>query len=316
MTTRTPARKSTVQKTAGPAKLPRQSAEVPAVVAVAAAGSIDEQSGAAALKRVRSQLSALLPAEVTPPALNLRAAALAALGVNGLIDAHGLRERLVALGKLGELDLELLQALPDLARATFYVRLKVEQAAALLSEAMVPAALASRGQELRRRMLKLLDFHFEEDPQVFPRLDFIRRGSGYQDLAEDLLGLAELYRAHRTTLKTTPDHYKASDERDAARTAAEIIAWLGGDAAGGAANPELSTYTDLSSRAGLLLIRAYDEVAAAARYLCRSDPALAARFPSLYTLSRARPASPASAPTPEPAGRDAGAAPAQPGDGP
>jgi hypothetical protein len=274
--------------------------------------SVDEQTGAAALRRLRPRLLALPAAEVTPLTLNLRAAALAALGVYGLIEAQGLRGRLLALGRLGELDPEQLQLLPELARATFYARLKVEQASALRSEAMVPAALASRGQELRRRMLRLLTFYFEDDPQVAPKLDFIRRGTGYQDLAEDLLGLAEQYREHKARLRGTPDYYKASDEKDAARIAAELLSWLSGDAAGGSASPELAAHSDLAARAGLLLVRAYDEVTAAASYLCRKDPTLAARFQSLYTLSRARPAASDETPAPTPAAGDSAAAGATP----
>lgn len=304
MTTRKPSNKPSTQKSKRPAKLASEAATVPAIAALAVPDSVDEQTGAAALRRLRPRLMALSAAEVAPLPLNLRSAALAALGVYGLIEANGLRGRLEALGRLGEFDLEQLQLLPDLARATFYCRLKFEQGTALRSDAMVPAALASRGQELRRRMLKLLDFYFEDDPQVSPKLDFIRRGTGYQDLAEDLLGLAEQYREHKTRLRGATDYYKASDERDAARIAAELLSWLSGDAAGGSASPELATLSDLAARASLLLVRAYDEVTAAAAYLCRRDPALAARFQSLYTLSRSRPAASDEAPTPGPAAGD------------
>lgn len=289
---------------------------MPALAALAVPDSVDEQTGAAALRRLRPRLMELAAAEVVPLTLNLRAAALAALGVYGLIEASGLRGRLEALGRLGEFDLEQLQLLPDLARATFYCRRKLEQASALLSDAMVPAALASRGQELRRRMLKLLDFYFEDDPQVAPKLDFIRRGTGYQDLAEDLLGLAEQYREHKARLRGTQDYYKASDEKDAARLAAELLSWLSGDAAGGSADPELAAHSDLGARASLLLVRAYDEVTAAAAYLCRKDPALAARFQSLYTLSRSRAAAPDAAPSPSPGEGEPAPGLAAPGSGP
>lgn len=289
---------------------------MPAVAALTVPDSVDEQTGAAALRRLRPRLTALSATELTPLALNLRAAALAALGVYGLIEASGLRGRLEALGRIGEFDLEQLQLLPELARATFYCRRKVEQASALRSAAMVPAALASRGQELRRRMLKLLDFYFEDDPQVSPKLDFIRRGTGYQDLAEDLLGLAEQYREHKTKLRGATDYYKASDEKDAARIAAELLSWLSGDAAGSSASPELTELTDLGARASLLLVRAYDEVAAAAAYLSRNDPALAARFQSLYTLSRSRPTASDEAPTPSPAAGDPTPGLAAPGSAP
>jgi hypothetical protein len=279
------------KKATGRSKLPLEAASAPAVAAITPDALFPghEATAAAALERVRPLLAAIPAAEVVAPSLNLRVAALAALGIYGLIESLALRPRLLLQASIGELDITQLEQLPDLAWATFYTRLKVEQATALRSGAMVPAALVTRGQELRRRMLKLLDFHFEDDPQVMPKLDYIRRGAGYQDLAEDLLSLVEQYQNFQATLQLTPVHYRPSDEQDAASTAAEIIAWLGGDAAGGVGDTELLQYSDLASRAGQLLLRAYDEVAAAARYLCRKDPTLAGRFQSLYTLSRARP---------------------------
>lgn len=242
--------------------------------------SIDEATGAAALKRVRPRLLTLKPAEINPLTLNLRMAASEVLGVVDRIAARRLRPRLEALARIEEFDLAHLDALPDLARAAYYVRHRLEQDDAVVSEGMLPLALVTRGQELRVRMLKVLGFFFDEDPAVGPRIAYIRKGSGYSDLADDLVALSELYRAHRKVLAGTLRHYRASDEKEAANTAAEIIRRLGGEAEGSA---EL---LDLARRAGVLLLRAYDEVAAAARFLCRGEPEVETLFPSLFAIGR------------------------------
>ena len=61
-------------------------------------------------------------------------------------------------------------------------------------------------------------------------------------------------------------------------------------------------------------MRAYDEVAAAARFLLRNDPALAGRFQSLYALGRSRAAavSTDASPAPDPGTIDQGTTRAQP----
>ncbi len=248
----------------------------------------DTAQGGAAIQRVQAVLTAIPAAEVVLPTLNLRLAALAALGVYRLIEQRGLIPRLEALAGVGEFELTQLQLLPDLAQATYHLRLKVEQETAVASEALVPAALAARGQTQRRRMMKLLEFHFDEDQQVAPRLAFIRSGTGHHDLAGDLVALGDLYREHETTLQQTTTHYRATDAADATAIAAELVTWLSGSVAGTPGSAELESYGNLANRAGYLLVRAYDEVAAAARYLCRKDPALVARFQSLYALARSR----------------------------
>jgi hypothetical protein len=51
----------------------------------------------------------------------------------------------------------------------------------------------------------------------------------------------------------------------------------------------------------VLLSTAYDEVAALGRHLCRHNPEQVARFPSLFTVTRARPRRPAAAAPANPA---------------
>ena len=284
-----PAAKSKAATPAAPVRrrAPRAVESEPAVSVLLPDGasiSIDEASGAAALARVKARLAALRPSELVTQTLNLRTAATAVLGVYAYVQASGLRSRLERLAKAGELDLEQLTLLPDLARATIYLRQRVDAATAIQSAAVVPLELATRAQQLRQRMLQVLSFHFDEDPQVAPHLAYIRNGAGYADLLEDLVGLAELYRAHKATIENSGAKYRPGDAQQAAAYVAELAAWLGAGATGAGADAELL------GRAGVLLQRTYEEVAAAGVYLCRHDPAAAARFQKFYTLARSRPA--------------------------
>jgi hypothetical protein len=271
---RSPAAALTRKKTAAKKAGTKKSAAAGSARAAALRVSVDEASGAAALKRVRPRLMSLKPTEIMPLTLNLR------MAMVDRIEARRLKPRLEGLARLGEFELANLELLPDLARAAYYVRHKLEQNEAVASSAMLPLDLATLGQEQRVRMLKVLGFFFDEDPAVGPRLAYIRKGTGYSDLADDLLALSELYRRHRKELAGTARHYRTSDEKDAANTAAEIIRRLRGEAEGSA---ELA---DLARRAGVLLLRAYDEVAAAARFLCRAEPDAEALFPSLFAIGR------------------------------
>ena len=267
-------------------RAPRAVASEPAVSVLLADGasiSIDEASGAAALARVKAKLAELRPSELVTQTLNLRQAATGVLGVYAYVQSSGLRPRLERLAKAGELDLSQLTLLPDLARATIYLRQQVDTATAVQSVAVVPIELSTKAQQLRQRMLQVLSFHFDEDPQVAPRLSYIRSGTGYADLLEDLVGLAELYRTHKATIEKSGAKYRPGDEAQAAAYVAEMSAWLGAGAAGGA-----GVHAEQLGRAGVLLHRAYEEVAAAGVYLCRYDPAAAARFVKFYALGRGR----------------------------
>jgi hypothetical protein len=146
------------------------------------------------------------------------------------LDRLELGPRLQKLAAIGEFSAQELQDLPDLAHAAWYICHRQDEQAALSSEARLSAALAETGARLRARMLRVLDFHFEDDPDVGPTLAYIRRGSGYHDLADDLTGLATLYGRHKGSLHGTPAHYHPGDEKEALAAAARILTELGAGA--------------------------------------------------------------------------------------
>jgi hypothetical protein len=270
-------------------------ATTPDPVAKTALLPLDEASGAAALARLQGRLLALPVQSLAVIHYGVRLAATSALGLWALIEERGLRSNFEALAKAGLFDLTLLDALPDLGRALWFVRHRLDEQVALGSRATLPTELLDAATELRRDMLRVLEFRFGDDADVTARLDFIRRGTGHQDLADDLMRLGGLYHSHATTLHGTPSPYRAGDGERASKLAAQILMTLGQKpslektSAGTKKSRQLSDdWSDLQSRCATLLEQAYDEVAAAGRFLCRHKPDLAPRFASLTSIARNR----------------------------
>lgn len=250
--------------------------------------------GKTALGKLRKRLDAQPAESLQSPHYNIRLAATAALRLVAEVDRAGLSDRLRKLGSIGEFDAELLSLLPDLAHAAWYIRHRLDQAAAVSTEARVPSALVDSASQLRQSMLRVLEFHFGDDPVVEPQLAHIRRGTGHQDLADDLVALAALYQQHEKALQGTPRYYDKGQAAEAQRQAAAILKSLGQDL-----GREVAEWTDLQRRIGPLLERTYEEVAQTARYLTRQDPGSETRFPRLYHVARSRPA-PKKPATPDP----------------
>jgi hypothetical protein len=289
---RTESDKGTRAVTAPSKGTPQVAAPVATVASDFAGEGLDEKSGAAALARVHSLVSSLLVTPATAPKLNQQAAASTTIAMLSAISDLRLGPRLQKLATDGELDPLSLGRLPDLARAAWYLRHQLDRSAALGSEAKIPESLHVKAQDLRSRMLQLLDFVLAADAQVVAELTMIRQGSGYQDLAADLVALGTLYQHHRAMLMSAaPLHYRDSDAQDAPKVAAQIVAELG---------KSLSDKGDRSlplllAQVTTQLAADFEEVAAAARFLTRKQPTEAARFPNLFLASKRT-----RAPRPEP----------------
>ena len=248
--------------------------------------SLDEASGVAAFSRRRGQLVALPVHSVGMIHYGVRLAATSALGLWALIEERGLRHVYVETAA---------NATPELARTLWYIRHRLDEQVALGSRATLPTELLDAATELRRDMLRVLEFRLGDDAEVAARLDFIRRGTGHQDLADDLVRLGGLYHTHKNTLSGMPRPYQSTDADRASKLAAQILMTLGlqpalektGAGAKATGHDNLD-WGDLQARAATLLEQSYDEVAAAGRYLCRHKPDLAARFAPLGSVARNR----------------------------
>jgi hypothetical protein len=247
----------------------------------------DAVAGERALTRVMPRLNALSAERLERPRGDVELVAAGALRVARSAGEPPLRARFRALPP-SEFDPECLDLLEPLAWALWHVHRaqRAPAATTAAAAAVVPVELVEAATELERRMQNCVEYHLADHPEAGPTVAFLRAGTGYRDLAGDLLGYAELYRTHREELRHDRKHYREGDADEAVRLATRLFEALalgqGGDRHGLA----------LRDRAWTLFARAYDEVAATGRWLLRRESGAASTFPTLRALGRSTPAPP------------------------
>jgi hypothetical protein len=243
----------------------------------------DPTAAAAYLKAYRPRLDAISAADLLVPRLDVRAAALAALGVYAFItQADALQARFQKQHSLGEFDIATIEALKAAAFLVFFTHAQAETAGAFATDAKVPASLIQEGLELEGRMQELCEYRFKRDPQVAPLLALLRPGTSYRDLAGDLLGYADIYEMSPAKVASDTTNYHATDVADARRVAGDILAHLAT-----AMTPKAKEAYTLMQRAWTLLVQVYFEVQEVGKCLLRRDPKRDDWFPSLYAAGRA-----------------------------
>ncbi|MEI7891675.1 MAG: hypothetical protein WCI05_01205 [Myxococcales bacterium] len=263
-----------------------------------------------AFEMLEGRLSALGRDELLPVRVDIQLVAAVAHSLAHRDSAKVRRERLERLAAAGMFDMKHLDDLLLLALAAWHARRQQLQQEALASQAAVTELVVKGAQQLRARMLRVLEHCFADDPKVGPELVAIRAGTGYQDLANDLLAVADLYDdpAIYAVVQRDPVHYRASDPAAARDAAAAIFTGIGQTSEG-----EAARWTELTQRAWTLLSRSYDELRAAGRFAFRHDEDVEMTYPSLISVVRAAPtraaAAPAVAPHVPPAAAPAAAAP-------
>jgi hypothetical protein len=183
-----------------------------------------------------------------------------------------------------------------MALAAYHASNELRSARAISSEAKIPVDLADEAIGMKARMLKLAEYAFEGDAVISLEVADIRLGTGYKDLANDLVRLAKIYIAHQAILSKDAFTYRATDADDARKLAQRILTELGNTR-----SIEETKWIDLSARAWTLLRNGYDEVQAAGTFLYRHEEP-EKKFPSLYVASRGRPRKDAGGIVGEPAG--------------
>lgn len=189
-------------------------------------------------------------------------------------------------------DLRSVDELHLLSAAYWYVHVQQRAARAGQTGVVVDPELISVATELRRRMLRLLDYHLSGLPLVQRELDAIRQGRGYEDLASDLVRLADLHGTYDSELNHDLRNYETTDVADARSYAMRIVSEVT------APRDSASQWAQTLSRCAALLDAAYREISDAAGWLYRNDPVAADRFPSLHGIGRRRPSRVASAQVP------------------
>ena len=244
----------------------------------------DPAAAKVALETLRPRLLAIPTEKLSVPRLDVRAAALAALGVHAYVTEHTpLRSRFEKLHEAGEMEIANLAGLKDAAFVVLLTFAQAEAAGAFATEVKVAAAVVEQAMGVERRMQELLEYMFKKDPQVAPLLAVLRPGTGYRDLAADLIGYDEIYERHEKDVAADTTNYQPTDLADARRLAGEILSGLSA-----AMSPKAREAYDLLQRAWTWLLQVYSEVSEAGRWLLRYDPRREERFPSLFAAGRPR----------------------------
>lgn len=168
------------------------------------------------------------------------------------------------------------------ALAAHHIGLRLRTARATATEAKIPVALADDAAAVKARMLRLTAHVFEDDPALSAEVEDIRSGTGYKDLASDLVRLAKLYADNPATVAKDGVNHRPTDADDARTLAQKILAALGESRSG-----EEARWVDLANRAFTLLRAIHDEVRAAGLFLYRRADG-EKKFPSLYPANRGR----------------------------
>ena len=186
--------------------------------------------------------------------------------------------------------------LATIALAVSHAYVELQSARAQTSEARLPVSLVDAASEVKERMLECTEYLFKRHAVLSREITSIRLGSGYRDLASDLIRLARVYEDNKATVEKDPLNYRAADAAEARTRAQEILTTLGE-----AQSAEEKRCVASLTRAWTLLRTTYDEVQAAGYFLYRHEEP-EAKFPSLYASSGAGRPKKAREPAPPPAG--------------
>ncbi len=176
-------------------------------------------------------------------------------------------------------------------RAARYVTRKLRQARVLgESDARLPADLVDACTSQYARMFRVADYALGDQETVARQLAAIRSGHGYQDLANDLDDLSDMFDAHAQTLARDQIHYRSDDAQQARILARKIIEQLDIQR-----RTDITHWTDQQSRIWTLLAKSYGEVQRTARYIWPDNKDITDNFPPLrvVTPSDNTPTSPA-----------------------
>ena len=156
-----------------------------------------------------------MPTKSNVPSVDPITAVGAARVVLGRIAEPAQRARFARL-PADELDGRLLERYAGLVDAADAAATQYGAVQASEGDALVPLATAQSGIDARGRMFQCVEYMVADtSDSVRRQLDEIRKGSGYRDLASDLVALATLYAEHAAIVTRDPKNYRASDAPDA-----------------------------------------------------------------------------------------------------
>lgn len=242
----------------------------------------DPSTAEAAFEASKPEILAINPEEVQPLNTNLEKAIRGVFKVIESAKATGLPEALLELPRKF-FDPEQFPRLERLVWTAWYLEQTIGPLEQNASDAALPPKLLAEATELEKRMQACAEYHLSDDPVAASELDYLRPGTGHYDLANDLFGYARIYDDYADILRRDPKNYRVGDALRARELSAEILQLLSRPRA-----DVLAGLADLRDRTWMLLARAYEDVAATARWIHRNDRAKRAPYINLLTLGRSQ----------------------------
>lgn len=227
-----------------------------------------------ALALLMPRLLEIEASAVSQPRNDVRAAASFVLSeIVPRVNEVGLNRRLQSFLPAAEFDFSAVADLKPAAQACLASQAQLASSTAQTATVRLPIELLDEATRVKQRMLKVCTYHFGEDTQLGAEVSAIRLGTGYLDLAQDLLRLGALYKQNAATLALDGRYYDGQDGARASALSARITSEL-------RQAPSANSARDLAWRAYAFLAERYEEVASACRFLERKTDG-EQRFPSL-----------------------------------
>ena len=227
------------------------------------------------------------------PPLNLQAVAVLGLNVANELDRPEIKKR---FGKLHPdlLPPELISRIRPAAWALWYATVQRRRAQTQEKGGRVSVEVLESATEIKNRMMRVAEYMLVDDEEAAAEISSIRANTGHLDLAEDLQRLAQLYMHYAETLSSAGAFYRPEDVDAAKRRAEDIITELSINETTDAQQAQ-----EEAARAFTVLMETYEPVRRFAVALMPDD---LTRFPSIFSVRRARRRSPTSEQpdTPEP----------------
>jgi len=227
---------------------------------------LDLAAGENALKTIEPALRAMTQNDLVLMTIDAQESALAALA---LVDVARDPKRLEQLKLLmpALLATDAIEQLELTAWALWFTHTKLQTEQALSTGAKVDAETYEASGKLLTKMLKLLEYHVGDRPDVVVEISDIRSGAGYQDRASDLVRTASLFEQHRSELQADTRYYDPKDAETARRFAETII-----ESIRASMGKSVAEWSDLRARAWSRMTRLYNDIRAAGEFVFRSDP--------------------------------------------
>ena len=223
----------------------------------------DVVSGQASFKKLKDALLAIPTEKLVNVNANVDDAATAALN---LVDYMRKEDRMALLGKLPVdiIEKNLDVKLEDMAHAAQFIALEATKEEVATSNVKVAVAIIDEATEVRKRMLKAIKYSLDDKETVMREVADIELGSGYKDLANDLVRTIALYGTHKKAIAQDKKNYRASDVEDAQKLVVAIRSEFR------ASGSKDSPFADLKRRVFTEVSRLYKELRAAGRFVYRN----------------------------------------------